>query len=188
MIDSALPKAQSAERPHKHTAPQRDAGATFVEMLVAVVLLGTVVVATLAGLQATITGSRVDRDQSRAIALLQAASDRVAATAYIACVPTPSNNAAIRTQYQSAANNAPKPQGWASITVQVVSVQYLTRNSTTGVEAWSSTTPTTADCQSTLSGGSSSTAGIAIYPQLVTLRVASPDGTLLKTLELIKSV
>src|SRR5690606_9875309 len=61
--------------PTAHRPRRSDTGATFVEVLVAIVLLGTVVVGTLAGVRATLLSSAVDRDHANAHAWLQSASD-----------------------------------------------------------------------------------------------------------------
>ena len=58
----------------------RDRGFTFIELLVAVVLLGTIVVATLAGLRAAIVAGTVDENHSKTYAWLQTASDAIATT------------------------------------------------------------------------------------------------------------
>src|SRR5690349_10942005 len=62
-----------------------DGGFTFIELLVAIVLLGTVVVATLAGLRAAIVAGTVDDNHSKTYAWLQAASDQIANTDYKSC-------------------------------------------------------------------------------------------------------
>ena len=155
--------------------PPRDRGFTFIELLVAIVLLGTVVVATLTGLRAAIIAGTVDEDHSKTYAWLQAASDAIAATEYKSC--SSSSNDAIVSAYQSAVDVAPRPDGWSTTgTMLVSSVRYLSRASTTGSpEVW----------DMTCAAGNSSS---PVYPQLVKLVVIAPDGGLTRTFEVIKSV
>ena len=152
----------------------RDDGFSFIELLVAIVLLGTIVVATLAGLRATIVASTVDDNHSKTYAWLQAASDAVAVTDYKSC--SLFTNAEIATAYQSAANGATRPDGWSTTgALLVTSVQYLSRAATAGSpEVWGST------C-------AAGNAASPVYPQLVTLNVISPDGKLTRSIEVIKS-
>lgn len=160
------------ERARGVTAPDR--GATFVELLVAIVLLGTVVVGTLAGLRAAVIASTIDEDQSRAYAWLQSAADALERVPYIVCTPT--NNAAIVAAYQATVDGAARPSEWTApsgATLVVVSVTYLSR--TGGVESWGT------DCAA---GDPDS----PVYPQLVTLRATTPDGAAISTLEVVKSV
>jgi prepilin-type N-terminal cleavage/methylation domain-containing protein len=150
-------------------------GFSFIELLVAIVLLGTVVVATLAGLRAAIVAGTVDDNHSKTYAWLQAASDAVAVTDYKSC--SSFTNAQIVTAYQSAANVATRPEGWSTTgALLVASVQYLSRATIAGSpEVWGTT------CAA---GNTAS----PVYPQLVTLTVISPDGKLTRSIEVIKSV
>jgi len=153
-----------------------DDGFTFIELLVAIVLLGTVVVATLAGLRAAIVAGTVDDNHSKTYAWLQAASDQIANTDYKPC--NSFSNAQIKTAYQSAVNAATRPDGWATTGALIVSsVQYLSRDSATAgsPEVWGAT------CAA---GNTSS----PVYPQLVKLTAISPDGKLTRSIEVIKSV
>jgi hypothetical protein len=149
----------------------RDRGTTFVELLVAVVLLGTIVVAALAGLRASITGTAVDEDSARAQAWLQAATDDVHATTYLAC--DSNTTAAIEAAYQAAVDGSTRPAGWGSATITLVGVDFLSRTGIT--EMWG---PTCA------SGSATS----PLYAQPVTIRVSSPDGDFAAEIEVIKSV
>jgi prepilin-type N-terminal cleavage/methylation domain-containing protein len=153
----------------------RDDGFSFIELLVAIVLLGTVVVATLAGLRAAIVAGTVDDNHSKTYAWLQAASDAVAVTDYKSCASF--TNAQITSAYQSAVNGATRPEGWTTTGALLVSsVQYLSRATTAGSpEVWGTT------CAA---GNTAS----PVYPQLITFTVISPDGKLTRSIEVIKSV
>lgn len=151
---------------------RHDRGATFVEMLVAIVLLGTAVVGTLTALRTTLIGTRIDRNHSSAYSWLQSASDSLAVTPYRSCVS--STNAQIVTAYEAAANAAVRPVGWESTTgatVDVTAVRYLSRAGTT--ESWG-TTCAAGDPDS------------PVYAQLVTVEVVSPDGSFSARLDVIK--
>ena len=61
--------------PAPSPGPQPDSGISLIEILVSIVLLGTVGVALLASLQATIFGSRLGRDHAQAHEWLQSATE-----------------------------------------------------------------------------------------------------------------
>ena len=160
-------------RTQRQRRPAGDRGSTFIELLVAIVLLGTVVVGTLAGLRAAITGSEIDRDHSRAFVWLQSATDAIATTPYLSCATNAPG--VILGAYRAAVAAVPRPDGWdptSGATIDVTSVTYLSRSA--GVDVWGST------C-------ASGNAASPVYPQLVAIRVTDPDGELIRTLEVIKS-
>ncbi len=84
-----------------------DRGSTFIELLVAIVLLGIVVVAVLAGLAASIRGTEIHRDESNAATRLLEAVEFVKDHPYIQCnvIPGPA------TQYGDAVALI-APAGW----------------------------------------------------------------------------
>ena len=94
-------------------AARRDGGVTFIEILVAVVLLGTVVVAVLAALTASIRGSVAHDEKIRALAVLEAGS--------AALVHTEVCDAAVVANYRTAARGGVVDAGW-STRLDVVSV------------------------------------------------------------------
>lgn len=163
-------------QPSHRTVRRRDRGATFIELLVAIVLLGTIVVATLAGLRASIIGSTIDENSARAQAWLQAAADEVHTTTYLDC--DANNAAAIQAGYQAAASAATRPNEWgpsSGATVAVTSVLYLSGSGVT--ETWGD--------HATCATGDPST---PLYTQLITLVVTDPEGEFTAELEVIKSV
>jgi type II secretory pathway pseudopilin PulG len=151
-----------------------DRGSTFVELLVAIALLGTVVVATLTGLRAAIIGSTVDESSARAHAWLQSASDELYAAPYRSCATNPT--AAIESAYQSAVDASTRPADWGATSgaiIDVVSVEFLSRSGAD--DQWGST------C-------AADSIASPVYPQLVLLRVTGPNGDFVAELEVIKSV
>ncbi|MDW3215417.1 MAG: hypothetical protein R8G01_15555 [Ilumatobacteraceae bacterium] len=106
----------SAVRSRSIDAPRRDLGATFIEVLVSVVLLGTVGIAVLTALQATIVGARVHDRVAQSQALLAEAADLATDTEpealpYVDCDSNP------QASYQAVLTTLfPPPQ---SVTVSV---------------------------------------------------------------------
>ena len=72
---------------------RRDRGASYIELLVAIVLLGTVVVGVLAAVRATVIGTRVERDHSKAQQWLQSAVGVIEAQDFASCDPLVINGA-----------------------------------------------------------------------------------------------
>jgi type II secretory pathway pseudopilin PulG len=153
------------------TRPAHDAGTSFVELLVAIVLLGTIVVATLAGLRASIVGTNVDENSARAHAWLQAAGDELHLATYLAC--DSNTTATIEAAYQTAVDLAAPPNEWVSGTVSIVSVEFL--SGPVGSSTWG-TTCASGDPLNPL------------YSQLVTIRVTDPVGAFSREVAVIKSV
>src|SRR5262245_35690756 len=89
-------------------------------MLVAIVLLGTAVVATLAGVNAVVVGSRVERDHSRAQQWLQSASENLRASVRRGCDTYTESQ--IRAYYQDSVIRAAadNPNGWADDRIEIV--------------------------------------------------------------------
>lgn len=61
--------------PAVNVLDRRDSGATLIEILVSIVLIGTAVVATLGALRISMVGGTIHRDHANAHAWLQSASD-----------------------------------------------------------------------------------------------------------------
>jgi type II secretory pathway pseudopilin PulG len=140
-----------------------DRGATLVEVLVSVVLLGMVVSSILPAMWAAIRVSRVSDEQARVEAVLGSAVDRVSNYGWHPC---PEADAA--GGYESKARNAAAIFDWPASTVDIVRIQYWD----TSTRTWSDTNPVPdGDCTRTV---------IAITKertlQKVTIRVTSPSG------------
>jgi hypothetical protein len=93
-----------------HTArPRRrraDSGMSFIEVLVSIVLLGTTVIGVLAATRATIIGSRIERDHSKAQQWLQSAVGVIERTDFEDCNAV-GDGPAIRNAYQAAVDYHP---------------------------------------------------------------------------------
>ena len=148
-------------------SPRRDAGVSFIEMLVAIVLLGTAMVGTLAAVRASIIGSRVERDHAMAHQWLQSASEVVRDTPRLGCDAM--SEAAIRASYQATIRTeAPAPAGWNDSTlIEIIppirfwdGEQYLAPPA----------------CYETEER----------YLQLIQLQVSNPNGDIIETVEVVK--
>ncbi len=193
---------------------RRDRGSSFVELLVAIVLLGSAVVAVLVSLQATTIASITDADHARALAWLQAASDQVFEAERIPCAQydgtgdpavwlnytdrrglpsdAPSANAMTATAwalYKNAVNGAQRPQGWASATIQVMKIEFLGKpNPDDAFFEWG-----TGYCfegvqpDANLDGNDEDYRQSPLLSQKVTIQVTGPGGSLVKKIETVKS-
>ena len=161
---------------------RRDRGATFVEVLVSIVLLGTVVGGTLTALRTTIISGRHDEGQTKAQAWLIAAEDALYRAPYYACVdPGPGPNgpdpddgidaAEIRASYEAAVDAVPPPSGWETASVSIPPLQFWAKSN--GTPVWvplCSTDPS-----------------VRRSAQLVTVNILSPSGDVGKTIQVVKS-
>jgi hypothetical protein len=146
---------------------RRDAGVSFIEVLVAIVLLGTAMIGTLAAVRASIIGSRVERDHAMAHQWLQSASEVVRDTPRLGCDAM--TEPAIRSSYQTTIRaEAPAPAGWNDATlIEIIppirfwdGEQYLAPPA----------------CYETQER----------YLQLIKLKVSSPAGEIIETVEVVK--
>ena len=130
---------EQIDAPRRPRAP--DHGTTFVELLVAIVLIGTVIVATLAGLRATIIGTTLDRDHANAHAWLQSATDLLYGEPRRDCgaaagdidqngtdeadnIERAAVRAVILGAYQAVVAGVSNPEGWPASNITVYDVLY----------------------------------------------------------------
>jgi hypothetical protein len=145
----------------------RDLGVTFVEMLVAIVLLGIGVVGTLTAVRASVMGSRIERDHAMAHQWLQSASEVVRDTPRLGCDAMA--EAAIRNSYQATIRtNAPAPDGWSDATLIDIIPP---------IRFW--------DGQQYLDPPACYE-NEERYLQLIQLQVSNPDGDIIETVEVVK--
>jgi hypothetical protein len=113
-------KPEIAETKAQPAKSRRDRGMSFVEVLVAVVLLGTVVVSILTATRAIVIGSHLERDHAKAHQWLQSASENVQLVDRIGC-DLPNTEASIRGSYQDTIRLASdNPTGWADDRIEIV--------------------------------------------------------------------
>ena len=181
VIVATTPQTEGRLRPES-IASRSDAGVTLIEIIIAVVLMGTVVVGTLSLLTTTIGATSTNRDHSNAHAWLQTASDMLYAREPIYCVGVNASNApltpaeinaqrtSIMAAYQATVQSTENPEGWPIGNIKVIDLLFwhYGRNSTTnGVdEGWYADRCTT-------------------RLQLIKLSVRNPDGDIIEEVEVI---
>jgi len=120
----------------------RDSGTSIIEILIAIVLLGTVVVATLTSLTTSINASALDRDHANAHAWLQTGADMLYARHTENCT-TDADLATIRDDYEALVQSTKNPENWSpgNITVTGVEMFVLDIDPSTGIgtESWVTT-------------------------------------------------
>jgi hypothetical protein len=159
----------------------RDAGVSFVEILVAIVLLGTVAVGVLTAVRTTVIASSIDRDHANAHAWLQSASDLLYGHPRADCghpdgdidgngVDEPDAaeravmNARVVSDYQLVVSGVTNVEGWPSSGIRVTDVLYWDGDQYQDV------------CFD----------DFGINLQLVRISASSPDGSIVEEVEVIK--
>jgi type II secretory pathway pseudopilin PulG len=164
-------RASASRRDAVPVRSRRDRGATYVELLVSIVLIGTSVVATLVAVRATLTATSIDNERAEARVWLLEAASQIEATTTIPCTGT--NDEAIRSAYAAAADvaAAARPANWTAGSLLVKDVTFLGRTDPNAGYAFG-------DCLADPN-----------HPhlaQLVKLEVTMPSGEV-ETLETVKS-
>jgi type II secretory pathway pseudopilin PulG len=151
---------------------------TLIEILVAVVLMGTVVVAVLVALQVNIRASTVDRNQANIYAWLQAASDEVYNGDRTSCT---AGRTAVIAAYDQLVQAATPPPDWnTGGTIRVTNVQFLGRTTSDGEFEWRDDLCFESGCPGLYCES-------PLYTQKVTIRATAPGGALSMIMETIKS-
>ena len=86
-----------------------DDGNSLVEILISIALMGTIVVATLSGIQTVVRASSVDRSHAQSFEWLQAASDAIYLADRVPCTQNGSGRLQAITAYDAAAQSASIP-------------------------------------------------------------------------------
>lgn len=174
-LSLALTDDQNMERlpgppcdgPSAAVRPSRDTGSSFVELLVSIALLGTVIVAVLVTLQTSVGASSIGRDHANAHAWLQTASDILYSTPREDCgTASLSVEPAIRATYQSTVRGTSNPENWLAANIEIVPP----------VLFW--------DGVSTYQTTCFDDSGINL--QLITIQVRAPDGRIVETVQVVK--
>ena len=152
---------------------QVDRGNTFVEILVSIALMGTIVVTLLLAMQTTIRLSKISNDQAKVESVIGSAADRVANFAYKPC---PGFNGDDR--YLSIAQAAAPAVGWTGSTVTIDEVRFWQPDTKT----WELTNGLDGSlCNASISLTDSRTL------QKVRIRVTSPDGSHSRSTDVVKA-
>jgi prepilin-type N-terminal cleavage/methylation domain-containing protein len=104
-------------RPPDHHGERADRGYTLVEMLVAVVLMGSIVLAIMGGMWAVVRASNQNDQRAKVGAVLGAAGDGISNYRYIACPEVDGG-------YEEFGQKAAASVGWPLETVRIVDYQY----------------------------------------------------------------
>lgn len=160
-------------------ATNRDRGASLIEILVSVVLLGLVVVAVLGALRTSVIGTRVERDHAKAYQWLQSAQGVLHATERIGCEYDPAvhgqyvdGEEKMRLRYQDLVrDDVVNPPGWADHQLTVLPPVRVWD----GSHYWD---PNEAPKPCFEEDG--------YFLQLITLQVTNPNGDIIETLQVVK--
>ena len=146
----------------------------MVEVLVAIVLLGGIVGATLTALRATVLSGTIHRDHTNAHAWLQSASDLLYARDTVPCNAGAADQGrgAVLDAYNLTADAVQNPQGWLDPQITVIDVQFWNGTDLNGDGRIDYRFATT--CQTDLA------------LQLLTIQVKSPNGRILETVSIVK--
>jgi Tfp pilus assembly protein PilV len=189
--------------------PREDLGATFIELLVALVLLGTTVIAVLVALQATTVASTTDADHARAFAWLHDASDSVYQTTRVTCnryvgsgdpallsnwasnvgdSDDTTANGTVWGVYNDAVDSTPAPNGWAGATISITKIEFLKPTSAeSNTFEWGTTCFEGVIPDANGDGEPDDYRDTPLVSQKVTITVTAPDGSFTKTLETVKA-
>jgi prepilin-type N-terminal cleavage/methylation domain-containing protein len=149
----------------------RDGGYTLIEMLIAVVLMGSIVLAIMGGMWAVVRASAQNDDRAKVGAVLGAAGDGISNYRYIACPEVDQG-------YEEFGQKAAASVGWPLNTVSIIDYQYW--NPDTGT--WDDTNSIQGtDCNPNVGLTTSKTL------QKLTIRATSPGGGYSATIDIVKS-
>jgi len=101
--------------------PALDRGDTFLEVLIAIALLGTIVAATLTGLGVTVNGTALERDRATAQMWLQTSIEALKEEPEHDCNDDGQTEATLRAAYEDVVRAAvPPPPGWEEAQLRIV--------------------------------------------------------------------
>ncbi len=153
----------------------RDVGSTLIELLIAIVIIGTVVTGTLATLRTTIISGTINRDHATAHGWLQSASDLVYSAPKVLCdgaLPD-DGEAAARNSYSAVIAVVPNPEGWADTQIRIVPP----------IQFWNAAN---IDSDPNIEYFFSGTCDPTHSLQLINLEVVSESGSIIENVEIVK--
>lgn len=150
---------------------RRDRGYTLIEMLIAIVLMGTIVLSIMGGMWAVVRASRQNDERAKVQAVLGAAGDRISSLEYDAC---PQDDLS----YEKFAQWAAESVGWEPGQVRIIDYKYWNPAS----DGWDANNSIqTADCNEMIGLTTSKTL------QRLTLQATAPSGSYSATLDIVKA-
>ena len=169
-----LQRRTATSDPRSMSASARgEAGFSFIEILVSIVLLGTVVLTTLVAVRATIIATRVERDHAKAQQWLQSAVQVIEDESFGDCRVgnIPQSQTDTITLYQDRVNGSAQPPfGWSGTQLRIVPPLDVWNGS-----AWIAYTAAT-DCYD----------DYGLKLQRITVEARSPAGEILETVQVVK--
>lgn len=159
------------QRPPDHSGEPADRGYTLVEMLVAIMLMGSIVLAIMGGMWAVVRASSQNDQRAKVGAVLGAAGDGISNYRYIACPEVDEG-------YEQFGQKAAASVGWPLESVEIVDYQYW--NPETG--SWDQNNSIQGDdCNPSVGLSTSKTL------QKLTIVATSPGGGYSATIDIVKS-
>lgn len=167
-----LSRRTTTRDPEASEAPRRDDGTTFIELLVSIVLIGTAVLAALAAVRATVIGTAIERDHSKAQQWLQAAAEVIEDVQYFDC-NSPPDGPTVRDYYQGEVDaKAAPPFGFEGGAADIAVSIPLVWDGTKYIPFASQPSACYDD--------------FLLRQQLVTITVTSPGGDIVESVEIVK--
>lgn len=167
-----VPTPRRSRRPDGDSAKRStsDRGATLVELVIAVVLVGGVVLGSMATLRASTIAGTLHRDHSNGHAWLQTASDILYAAPKVGCASGETN---VRAAYNAVVDGVPHPQDWQDWQIRIVPP----------VEFWNAGN---LDADPDVEYFFGSDCDPSLNLQLVEIEVRNIDGRIIETVEIVK--
>jgi type II secretory pathway pseudopilin PulG len=152
---------------------RRDAGYSLVEVLVAVVLTGTIVMAIVGAMFAVVRVSGQNDDATKVQAVLGRAADELNGIDYLACP-----EASLPSAYDNVSDRAADSVGWGPSTVEITAFRYWNPDT----EQWDTTNSIQgSECNPAVGYTSSKNL------QKLTIEVTSPSGNVVRSIDIVKS-
>jgi prepilin-type N-terminal cleavage/methylation domain-containing protein len=164
-LNPQLVSSPESERIH------RDSGYTLIEMLIAIMLMGTIVLSIMGGMWAVVRASAQNDQRAKVGAVLGAAGDGISNYRYIACPEVDEG-------YEEFGQKAAASVGWPLSTVAIIDYQY-----------WNPDTGTWDDNNSIQGTDCNPNVGLTTSKTLqkLTIQATSPGGGYTATIDIVKS-
>jgi prepilin-type N-terminal cleavage/methylation domain-containing protein len=160
--------------PSEPGAPERDRGYTLIEMLIAILLMGSIVLAIIGGMWAVVRASSQSDSRAKSQAILGAAADSITNMQHWTCPE-------INNPYSGFAAKAATTVGWPASSVSVSDYQYW-NPAKLPKAGW--------DLDNSIQGlGCNPEAGLSLDKTLqkLTITVVSPDGKYTNSIDIVKA-
>jgi type II secretory pathway pseudopilin PulG len=143
----------------------RDAGYSLIEVVIAIMLMGTITIASLQAVTTSIKTSSVSRSAAQVETAIVNASDRV-------------NRAKKSCDYTIYAQAAVLTEGWPATSAAVTQQYYVPSGGPTVAGQWLDGPPSAPACPG---------AKTDLLVQRVTIKITSPDGKVRRSIQVVKS-